>query len=193
MTRAVGVILAGGRARRLDGDKAGALLGEQTLLAHAVELVRAAGLEPVVCARADTELPPVNATVWREPGGGDAHPLAGLAWALEQASGPVVALPVDLPLLPPEVLTALAERREPLAVLAQDGRPTALVVRAGPEHAAALADAARAGAPALRTLVALGAALIELTELTELPPGQALLNVNDAADLARAEELRRAL
>lgn len=194
MSRArIGVVLAGGLATRMGGDKAGARLGELTLLANAVATVTAAGLEPRVCARASTVLPEVQGlsrcAVWREPEPAPgqenhAHPLSGLAYAAAQAGEPIVALPVDLPLLPPAVLTQLACQQMPLAVLGSGGRPAALVARVGPAHAPLLADAAAAGAPALRTLVALGAAVLELADLAPgTDPDQALTNVNRAEDL----------
>ena len=195
MNRArIGVVLAGGLATRMGGDKAGAQLGGQTLLANAVATVTAAGLTPRVCARASTALPPVpglrDSAIWREPAPapgheGDAHPLAGLAYAAAQAGEPIVALPVDLPMLPPAVLTQLASQHTPLAVLGIGGKPAALVARVDPTHAALLAAAAGAGAPALRTLVALGAAVIDLADLAPgADPGQALANVNRPEDLA---------
>lgn len=200
MTRArIGVVLAGGLASRMDGDKAGARLGGRSLLEGALSLVDAAGLSARVCARATTTLPPVPSlqpgAIWREPAsdaapGASAHPLAGIAHAAREAREPIVALPVDLPLLPPTALAALAAQPLPLAVVGVDGRPAALVVRVDPSFAPALAEAAAAGAPALRTLVALGAAVLDLTDLA---PGidvhRALTNVNDAGDLRAARLL----
>lgn len=202
----IGVVLAGGRATRMGGDKAGALLGGRSLLEHAVELVVTAGLESRVCARDSTLLPPLATVsaddVWREPGAdGDvddprsAHPLAGVAHALERAGEPVVVLPVDLPLLPAAVLRGLAMHPAPSVVLARDGRPAALVAKLDPSVAPTLAAAALAGAPALRTLLDAGAALVELASLVPVDRSEAehaLTNVNDAADLAAvAAVLRR--
>lgn len=194
----VGVVLAGGRAQRMAGDKAGALLSGSTLLGRAVATVRAAGLEPRTCAREETVLPVEDATVWREfvglVGGTGAraptpHPLAGLAFALAYAKEPIVALPVDLPFLPPAVLAALAARTEPLVVLAQGGAPAALVLRADPRVAPALAAAARDGTPAMKTLLAAGAVLAELGDLVGAPGPDALFNVNGRDDLRRAQAL----
>lgn len=188
----IGVVLAGGLATRMGGDKAGAMLGGRTLLEHAVAIVRAAGLEPRVCARADTALPTLDelapGAIWREPPGGtqpgDAHPLAGLAHAARVAGEPIVAMPVDLPLLPPAALAGLAASPRQLAVLGTGGRPVALVARLGPEHADPLTEAAASSAPALRTLLALHCAVIDLAALVPAAdPGHALLNVNSPADL----------
>ncbi len=194
----IGVVLAGGRATRMGGDKAGAMLHGQTLLERAVCTVEAAGLEPRVCVRSGTKLPvlerPPGAEMWSEPRGVEAgaHPLAGLAYALTQAGEPIVALPVDLPLLPPEVLTALAAWPNPFVIVGARGRPAALVVRLGPEHADALAAAASNGAPALRTLVGLGACVIDLSELTPgLDAARALRNVNTPEDLETVAALTK--
>ncbi len=146
----IGVILAGGASRRLPGGKPAALLAGRPLLGHAVDLVRAAGLEPVVCARASTELPPVDAPTWTEPKAGPdhaPHPLAGVAFALERAAAPIVVVPVDLPFLPAPVLAALAGAPAPGAVLGVQGRPAALVAGLSPTLAPELRAAAMAGAP----------------------------------------------
>ncbi|MDO9355184.1 MAG: NTP transferase domain-containing protein [Solirubrobacteraceae bacterium] len=202
----LGVVLAGGRATRLGGDKAGAKLAGRPLLAHATATVRAAGLLPRVCAREGTWLPSVDVEEWREPlhvttpvgseaGATDpsaaAHPLAGLAYALRRAAEPIVALPVDLPFLPAEVLRALAGRTETLVLLASGGRPASLVLRADPVHAESIATAARSGAPALRTLVDLGAVLLDLQQIVPEAPAHALFNVSTAADLTEAHRLLR--
>lgn len=179
------MILAGGASSRMPAGKPGAELWGSTLLALAVATVRVAQLTPIVCARATTPLPAVDAELWREPGDVDArpHPLAAMAWCLERAGAPLLFLPVDLPLLPPEALAAVAAAGGgPVpAMLALEGRPAALVAAASPAHAEALAAAAQAGAPVLRTLAGLGAALVQ-------PPSimgpRALTNVNDPSDLA---------
>lgn len=194
-------MLAGGRATRMGGDKAGAVLGGRTLLERAVDIVRAAGLEPRVCARASTVLPHVAgleaAAIWREPSAtgrrdDDPHPLAGVAYAARTAGAPIVVVPVDLPLLPPDVLRALAAwpATAPATIIGVDGRPAALVARISPSLAAPLAQAARHHAPALRSLVSLGA---QVTDLADLAPAvdatRALTNVNDPGDLAAVERL----
>lgn len=186
----IGVILAGGASRRLPGGKPGAMLAGRPLLAHAVDLVRAAGLQPVVCARAATVLPPVDAPTWTEPETDPdhaPHPLAGVAFALGRAAAPIVVVPVDLPFLPPPVLSALATAPEPGAVLGLGGRPAALVAGLSASLAPALEAAAREGAPALRTLLRLGAHVVDLDTITPAEPSTALMNVNDPATLAAAE------
>lgn len=120
----LGAILAGGAARRMGGAKATALLGGRPLLAWAIEVLTAAGLaDVVVVAKRATPLPErPGAPVWLEPDEPQ-HPLTGVRHALEHAGGrAVLTLPVDLPLVPADVLRDLATHA-PQAV--------AVVVRAG--------------------------------------------------------------
>ncbi|MGH2902423.1 MAG: NTP transferase domain-containing protein, partial [Solirubrobacteraceae bacterium] len=49
----IGVILAGGKGRRLDGAKASALLGGRPLASYPVAAMRAAGLEALLVAKPD--------------------------------------------------------------------------------------------------------------------------------------------
>lgn len=195
------MVLAGGRATRMQGNKAGAVLGGRTLLDRAIALVRAAGLEPRICVREGTVLPTsaelLADAVWREPAAGetagDAHPLAGLAHAAATANEPIVALPVDLPLLPSEVLRGLATHPAAASVIGVNGRPAALVARVDASCVAALKAAAAEGAPALRSLVDLGAQVVEFAELAPTAEvGRSLTNVNGPADLAAVERLLRA-
>lgn len=187
-----GVVLAGGASRRFPGGKAGQLLEGKTLLARAVHAVRAAGLSPVVSARAATELPATGAERWDEPATAPQHPLSGIAYALERAGAPIVVLPVDLPLLPPAVLYALASAPAPGALVGLGGAPAALVMAVDPSLAPALHAAAQAGAPALRTLAGLGVPIIELATLAPGADPAALTNVNDPLALAQvARQLAR--
>lgn len=179
----------------MNGRKADALVEGRSLLDRAVGKLRSAGLVPVVCARAGTELPPTDARVIRETGTmtAEPHPLRGAATALEALGEPAVLIPVDLPLLPVEAISDLARRAGPLDALAtiRDGqlRYAALVFRAGPQHAPALRAAAERHAGALRTLETLGAQPVDLATITEMPPEMALTNVNDRAQLAEARRL----
>lgn len=162
--------------------KAGLDLGGRTLLERAVAVARAAGLEPVVVAKARSALPAVDAERWPEP---DAprHPLTGIVAALARA-GPngIVALACDTPLLPAPLLVALAARDALTLVRTPDGRLHPLPGRYPQAAAAPLAEALAAGAPLQRTLLDLGA------EILDEPDADALLNVNRPEDLARARE-----
>ncbi|EHN11984.1 molybdopterin-guanine dinucleotide biosynthesis protein A [Patulibacter medicamentivorans] len=178
------VILAGGVSRRMGAPKAAALLGGRPLLAHAIDAARAAGLRPVVLAKADSPLPPLDVERWPEPDE-PRHPLIGIASALHRAAGPIVVLPVDLPCVPPGLLRALAERPEPLVVVEAAGRLHPLLGRFDPIHAVALQAAAEAGDPVVRTVLGLGAVRIGEEAVGRFgDPATLLANVNRPEDLA---------
>ena len=183
----VAAVLAGGESRRMGASKAGLVLAGATLLERAVAAARAAGLEPVVVAKADSVLPPVDAARWMEPAA-PRHPLTGIVAALERAGDAgVVALACDTPLLPARLLTALATRDELTLVRTPDGRLHPLPGRYPAGVRDALAAARDAGAPMQRTLADLGARVLDE------PAADALLNVNRPEDLrlAAARLVRR--
>ncbi len=116
---AVGFVLAGGQSRRMGTDKALVEFMGRPLVAHALDLVRAAGL-PVFIAGARSPLEPLASLV--PDARTDEGPLGGICAALEslkdssshRPTGALVPqarfalfLPVDLPLLPPSLLSYL--------------------------------------------------------------------------------------
>ena len=168
----LGVVLAGGRARRMGGDKAGALLDGRPLAAWVLDALAEAGIERrVVVAKADTRLPELGVPVWVEPAE-PRHPLAGVAHALARArDDDLVTVPVDLPLVPPATLRALAAA-EGCAIVR--GQPLLARFPAG----TAISISGRA----TDAVLALDPAVIEAEDL---------LNVNTPADLRAAEALLR--
>lgn len=103
-----GFVLAGGRSTRMGTDKALLHYAGQPLIAHAVELLKAAGVEPhIVGARPDlTEYAPIIEDLHPNCG-----PLGGIEAALAASSSEWnVILPVDLPLLPSQWVRYLIER-----------------------------------------------------------------------------------
>lgn len=103
-----GFVLAGGRSTRMGTDKALLLYAGKPLIAHAVELLRSAGVAPyIIGVRPDlAAYAPVIEDL--HPGCG---PLGGIEAALASSSSEWnVFLPVDLPLLPPVFLRYLIER-----------------------------------------------------------------------------------
>jgi molybdopterin-guanine dinucleotide biosynthesis protein A len=154
----IGVLLAGGRGRRMGGDKARVALAGRPLAQWALDALAAAIDEVVVACRLDTELPALRGVseAWVEPQGARG-PVTGLVSALREARGrPVVACSISLPLVTPEVIRALAAARDtgrPVVVPEVGGRleglvarwePSALPILAGMPSDLSLGAAARA-------------------------------------------------
>jgi molybdenum cofactor guanylyltransferase len=188
---AVGAVLAGGLGNRLGGGKAKVLLGGEPLIARPLAAIEAAGLEAIVVAKPDTDLPPLRARIVREPTE-PRHPLCGLVAALREADGrPIVAVACDMPFVAPRLLAALAEAEEPLVVVAAPGgRTHPLLARYGPELVPSLEAALARNEPLRRTIDSLRPCLLGEDELSRFgDPERLLLNVNNTADLAEAEDL----
>jgi molybdopterin-guanine dinucleotide biosynthesis protein A len=188
----IGVVLAGGRGRRLGGDKAMVMLGSRPLISYPLAAMSAALADVAVVAKPDTLLPPhtrlCGAEVWLEPPE-PRHPLTGLLYALRRAAGrPVLVCASDLPFVTPAALRALA--RAPAggapAVLAcsASGAAQPLLGRYEPAAAGLLQAAARAAVAPLQAAVA----AIGPRHLT-VADADALFNVNSPEDLAAAEAL----
>jgi molybdopterin-guanine dinucleotide biosynthesis protein A len=180
------IVLAGGRGSRLGGAKATAMLAGRPLIAHVLAAARAGGLEPVVVAKADTQLPPLDCRIVREPDL-PRHPLCGIVAGLRAIDAPAaVVCPLDMPFLEGGLLAWLATLAEPLAVVAAGGRVHPLVGRYAVSLATALA-AMLPAEPALRDVVSrLGARIVEEPELRRFgDPARMLANVNTPGELAR--------
>lgn len=129
-----GIVLAGGRGRRLGGrDKAALEYDGQPLLAHSLRAL--AGADRVVVVGAERELaPPDPRVAWtrEEPayGGPVAGLVAGLA-ALPPGPGLVVVLAVDMPRVEARtirrLLSAARHHERPAQLVGPDGRPQLLL------------------------------------------------------------------
>jgi molybdopterin-guanine dinucleotide biosynthesis protein A len=103
-----GFVLAGGRSTRMGRDKALLTYAARPLIAHAVDLLKHAGLEPrIVGSRPDlASFGPVLEDLHSGCG-----PLGGMEAALAASESEWnIFVPVDLPLLPPAFLRYLMER-----------------------------------------------------------------------------------
>ncbi len=170
--------------------KATVELAGRPLIAYPVEAMAAAGLAPVVVAKPDSELPPLEVPVVRETDA-DSHPAAGIVAALRTGRGrPVVVAACDMPFVPSELLALLAGLGVPVAAAGADGRLQPLLARYEPSVVPAL-QTAIAGAESLRGAVArLDPLILGATELARFgDPRRITFNVNDRADLAAAERL----
>jgi molybdenum cofactor guanylyltransferase len=184
---AVGAVLAGGRSRRMGSPKALVELAGRPLIAHVLEAVEAASLEPVVVAKRDSPLPSVSCRILRDSAE-PIHPLQGLLTALAGSGGrPVVALACDMPLVPPRLLKWLAGLGGEAAVVEATGRLQPLLARYEPAVAPALAAALARGASAQEAVSGLDPRIVTETELARFgDPELICLNVNTSADLERA-------
>lgn len=190
MKRTLGVVLAGGVGSRMGGAKACADLHGQPLIAYPLAAIAEAGLEALVCAKPDDELPPLDVPVLREPEE-PRHPLCGIAAALRAGEGrPVVVLACDLPFAAAALIRHLAELPERFVVPSLDGRPQPLLARYEPSLLPQLEAALERREPLARTIEALDPQLLEEEDLARFgDPHRLLFNVNDAEDLSRAEAL----
>jgi molybdopterin-guanine dinucleotide biosynthesis protein A len=188
--RAIGAVIAGGHGSRIGGEKAVVELGGRPLISHPLAAVEAAGLEPLVVAKSDSELPPLRCTVIREDRE-PRHPLCGILTALEfSGRRPVVAVGCDMPFLEAPLLAWLAARAEPLVAPSLDDRILPFPgryrqsLRSGLERA--LAEERSMG----EALAALSPRLLAGPELAAFgDPERLCFNVNTREDLARAEAL----
>ncbi|MBB4664150.1 molybdenum cofactor guanylyltransferase [Conexibacter arvalis] len=184
----IGVVLAGGRGRRIGGGKATVELHGRPLLSYPVEVLRAALGEVAVVAKADTELPPLpDVPIWIEPDE-PRHPLAGIVHALAAAEErPVLVAAGDLPFLTAELVGRLARadaHGRPAVVPRAGGRLQPLLARYERAAAAPLAAALRRPDGALTDAVeALAPKVVEVAD------ERAFFNVNLPEDLLTAAAL----
>lgn len=187
---AIVAVLAGGGGSRIGGAKPTQPLAGRSLIAHALDAPREAGLETVVVAKRDTSLPPLAEHVIEEPDE-PRHPLCGALAALDYAARRSPALAVvlvacDMPFLTAGLLLMLAGL-DGAALLELDGKPQPLPARCLPEHAPALRDALARESSLRAAFAALQPQIVDERELRAFgDPRRLLFGVNTAEDLARA-------
>ena len=194
-----GVLLAGGRARRMGGgDKCLRRLGSETLLARVIArardqvgpLILNAGGDP---ARFAAYGLPVVADVIAGFAGPLAGVLTGLEWAAANAPAcPWVAtFPTDAPFVPEDLVARL------LAALEAEGAELACAASGGRDHPVVGLWPVRLAPELRRALEVEGVRKIDLwtarfrlaRALYESDPADPFFNVNSPQDLARAEAL----
>ncbi len=169
------VILAGGEGRRIGGGKPDRLLGGETLLERALRTARRWSDEVLVAAREGGDLQDDPAV---------AGPLGGLAAALA-LGGDVLTIPCDMPFLPDDLPARL--HSDAGATLAASGghlHPVCAHWKAG------AGDSLPAYlATGRRSLVGFAEAVGYRAVDWPADPVDPFFNINDGADLARAEAL----
>jgi len=188
--RPVAAVLAGGRASRLGGDKANAVLAGNSLLGRALASLEAAGLEAFVVSKRDrpVEVEGVEVVIEEDE---PQHALAGIATAIRQAGDrQVIVLACDLPLLPVEYLEWLATRDGGTLIPCPGGEAQPLAARYSPADLGPIEAALAREAPVRQAAAGLGATLISDAELARFgDPAVTFFNVNTPEDLLRADEL----
>jgi molybdopterin-guanine dinucleotide biosynthesis protein A len=171
------LVLAGGEGRRIGGGKPLRRLGGVTLLDRALALARRWSDDVLVAARAGgdvTDDPAIEG------------PLGGLAAGL-RLGRPLLTMPCDMPFLP-EDLSARLRGEAAASVAASGGHLHPVCARWKAEAVDALPAYLATGRRSLR-----GFAEAVGYEVVEWPsdPFDPFFNINDEADLARAEALLR--
>lgn len=179
----VGIVLAGGRGRRLGGSKAKAIVADRPLLHWPLAALRAVLADVAVVAKRGGELPtlPADVALWVEPPAPQ-HPLAGIVHALRVADGrAVLVCAVDLPLVDADTVRRLVASRDgsSAVVAAADGRLQPLLGVYEPAALAALSRAP-ADAPLTDVVSALAPRIVAVSR-------EVLINVNRPNDIAVAE------
>ncbi|MGH2603679.1 MAG: molybdenum cofactor guanylyltransferase [Dehalococcoidia bacterium] len=192
-SRVTGVVLAGGRSRRLGRDKALLELDGEPLVVRAVRTLSGLAAEVLVLGPPERAILAPGARVIPDERPGDG-PLPALATALREMRGDrMIAVATDMPLLNAALLTYLLDRSEGY---------DATVPRVGGHTQQLHAVYARTCLPAIeaqlarddlrisRLLGCVRTLVIEEEEIARLDPGfLSFRNVNTAADWAEVRRL----
>ncbi len=176
------LILAGGEARRMGGEKPLRLLGGRSLLDRAIERAETWSDRVAVAARSVEQVgaPPVPVLI---DAPGIEGPLAGLASAAWLDRPLVLTIPCDMPFLPQDLLLRLAAQLAGHgAALAASGERVHPVC--GLWRTEALAEIRRYTASGRRSVMGF-AEMIDCATVDW--PGEAFVNVNTPLELAAAE------
>ncbi len=165
-------------------------LGGRPLVSRVVAAVGSAGLEPIVVAKPDSQLPRLDCRVLSEPPEPQ-HPLTGLVTALRASAGRgVVAIACDMPLVPAKLLTWISHLEEEVAVCEVGGRMQPLLGRYSPGVVDRLAEALADGASMTEAVTALDPFVIREQSLARFAdPERIVFNVNTPEDVQIAEDL----
>ena len=190
-----GILLAGGKSRRMGEDKRHLLLGEQTLLERGLGVLRSIFQEVLVVIAQDGPLLGVDARVVRDlvP---DCGSLGGLYTGLMQATTPCVfVVACDMPFLDQRVIAQFTSRKTTADIVMAK-----LAARLHPMHALygkrclpVVEQMIRARQLKIQEMVSQSSLRVQyVTEenlITIDPSGRSFYNVNTMADLEAARSL----
>lgn len=190
-----GVLLAGGKSRRMGEDKRYLVVGEQTLLERGLAVLRSIFHEVLVVIAQDSPPLDVDARVVRDlvP---DCGSLGGLYTGLMQATTPYIfVVACDMPFLDPAVIAQFTNRRTSADIVM--GK---LAARLHPMHALygkrclpAVEQMILAQELKIQELVSHGSLQVQYVTEEDLrtldPSGRSFHNVNTPADLEVARSL----
>jgi len=190
-----GILLAGGKSRRMGEDKRYLVVGEQTLLERGLAVLRSIFQEVLVVIAQDSPPLDVGARVVRDlvPECGS---LGGLYTGLVQATTPFIfVVACDMPFLDPAVITQFTSRRA-----AADIVMAKLAARLHPMHALygkrclpVVEEMIRTRQLKTQEIVLQSSLLVRYVTEADLvaidPTGRSFQNVNTPADLEVARSL----
>jgi molybdopterin-guanine dinucleotide biosynthesis protein A len=185
----IGLILAGGRSRRMQGrDKALLTLLGDPLLSHVVRRIRPQVGALALNSNAPTErFADHDLPVIPDHLPGFLGPLAGIHAGLKcYPNDRLVAVAVDLPFLPSDLVARLESGLGDRAcVYASDGTQHALALLWRPGSAAVVEDFLRRGGRSLKEFLAIHGQPAQFDQPTDRG---LFCNINTPQDLARAEQ-----
>ena len=186
-----GLILAGGRARRMGGQDKGLLvLAGRSLVQHVYDrLAPQVGSVAISANRNPAAYRELGCPVWADTLPGYAGPLAGMLTALERIDTDwLLTVPVDSPLLPRDLaarlFAAVRDSDSPAAVVTVAGRREPAFNLVHRDRRASLADALVGGERRLGAWLSQQSAVP--VDFTDQAP--AFDNLNTLADLQRLEK-----
>jgi molybdopterin-guanine dinucleotide biosynthesis protein A len=154
-----------------------------TLVERPIATLTAAGLDAVVVAKPDSELPPLAVPCWGEPSA-PRHPLCGIVAALERHGGPIVVLACDLPFVPAALAELLATTIGRAVVPSHTGGIEPLAARYEPAALPGLREGLATERSLRQTVAALDPIAIDESRLSRMgEPRRMFANVNSPRDL----------
>jgi molybdenum cofactor guanylyltransferase len=190
---AIVAVLAGGMGERIGGAKPTRELAGRPLIDYPLAAARAGGLQAIVVAKRDTELPSALAEPLIVEPDEPRHPLCGALAALEHAAqasseAGVVLVGCDMPFLTGALLGWLAAAIEPAILLEAAGRVQPLPARCSAVDMPLLREGLATQAPLRETFQSLLPAIVDEQALGHFgDPRRLCFSVNSAEDLATAE------